>query len=82
MRSVTTIWPRVGPIGAARPTIGASVWLALPAASTTLPARISPCRLESRNSPPLRAIAETGRSGQIVDAEQLQPGVEGAEGAQ
>jgi len=41
-RSVTTIWPRSGFIGASSPTIGASRMLALPAASATLPARTSP----------------------------------------
>ena len=63
VRSVTMIWPRVGPIGASRPTIGASVWLALPAASTILPARISPCGVRQAEFAAALLIAETGCSG-------------------
>ena len=59
MRSVTTIWPRFGRIGASRPTIGASRMLALPAASTTLPARTSPAAVVSRKPPCSWAISLT-----------------------
>ena len=63
VRSVTTICPRSGRIGASSPTIGASRMLALPAASATLPATTSPWLVCRWNSPPLLLIAETGRSG-------------------
>ena len=56
--------------------------LALPAASATLPARISPCGVASRNSPPSLRDGLDPMARQVGHAARIDRGVQGAEQAQ